>query len=634
MSGLKTAKMLGRPGADGWAQTHDYEPSERGRRRKRGRLLAVMAVSGGEERAGVEQVKVGRELLARLHEEYFGKLKGSAFEALRGAVEKVSDEFSKGDGGKAELVVAVVLGEVVYLACANGGVVLLLRSGQMSLVLKASERETKMASGWLREGDVFVLATERFAEEFSAGEVKGVLENGLSEFVETLAPRLHGLSEAGTLGAMVWGYEIQEAGGGVRVLGKENVRERGGWVGKKDWGGGKRGLVGLIDGILQHLPERRLVVRSETVDMETKKRWQVAPLVGVVMLVVLGVSIFFGVKQRREKITRERYESRLTAAWHDYREAQSLVGLNAGRARELVVAARQVVEQLRAEGVEDPELAELEEEIGRNLGAIAGIYEQEAELYLDLTLVASEFGGDVLRMSGERMLVLDREGRRVVSVEVATKKTEVVGGPDYLRDAKDIALYAERSFVLSSDGIRELGDEVELIVKPEWDPGQVLIEAFAGNMYVLDKGEDVIWRYPGVRLGFAEKQNWLAPGIEPDFSEARSWVIDGMIWILRSDGRILKYSMGSPQSFTLSTAGQISLQFEQIYTDEESEGLYLLDRLNAKVLVFDKSGEYRNEYLAEKLAQASYFVVSEKERKMIFLAEDKLWEVSLRHLEQ
>lgn len=620
---IETAKLLGSPDGYAWAQVHEFVPDGGDKLQRRGSLWAVILVRAREYLEGTEQVRQGREVLARLHEEYYGKTKEGAGDALGEAINEVINEFVS-ENVEVEIVAAVSLGATLHVGAYGRGRAYLLRHAKTYGLITQKAEKAIVISGKLEKGDVVLIGTSEFFEAFPLGNIRGALSNGINNFTETLAPLLHTRVETGGVGAMV---------GEVRLV-DDTSQEVAEVLPERRKTGLKQKLVGLIDVVLKKLPERRiggrgLTVRADTIDMETKAKRRTAPIVGIILLGLLAVSMFFGIIQRREKLYKEKYEERLTQAWHQYDEASELSGLNKARARELVIAARETAKALEEEGVKDERLTELISKIRENLGKIAGIYEGEADMFLDLGLITDGFSGDDLTMSEGEMVVLDKNERRVVAVDVVTKRTEVVAGPEYLNDALGITSYAGRVFVLSSDGVREVGDEVELLIKPDWDPGQVLMAAFAGNMYILEKNNGKIWRYPGIRLGFSEKQDWLPTGVTPDFSEVVAWSIDGSVWVLRSDGRVLLYSQGAPQNFSLSGLGETSFVFADIYTDEGQNYLYLLDKQGGRMMVFNKEGEYQGEYLNEKLSEAQGIVVSEEEKKLVFLAENKLWEIRL-----
>lgn len=97
------AKVVGTPTNGFWSQVHTFSPEDPVKKEKRGDLLAVLVLSGVPE--GIEAVAAGREVLARLHEEYYGHLEGSPFERLKESLAKISQE-----SPEAEIVAAVVFG--------------------------------------------------------------------------------------------------------------------------------------------------------------------------------------------------------------------------------------------------------------------------------------------------------------------------------------------------------------------------------------------------------------------------------------------------------------------------------------------------------------------------------------------
>ena len=90
---LETAKIVGTATESSWSQVHTFFPADIEKQERRGRLLAVLSLRGLKE--GLEAVAAGREIIARLHEEYYGNLTGSAFSRLKTAVKKVAAEIGK-----------------------------------------------------------------------------------------------------------------------------------------------------------------------------------------------------------------------------------------------------------------------------------------------------------------------------------------------------------------------------------------------------------------------------------------------------------------------------------------------------------------------------------------------------------
>jgi len=625
---ISSAKLTGTADATGWSQVHDFTPDDDEKKRKRGRLIAVIAVTGEfSEGRQLTTVTLGREILTRLHEEYFGDLELSAFNALKQGVDKILTEFTQ-EFGRVEVGALGLVDDVVYAAVGGGAQAHLSRGGSLAKILESREGKNVSASGFPQEGDVFVLGTSEFFGHVSQSQLIESLETGQPQaVVDALGPAVHSQA-SGATAAVVVKFEGGQtipilAGGkkeddqGLRMKGKRSFKEN---------------LVKKIDRILEIMPRRRIVVRSDMKDLEEEKKKQVAVTVGITLLVILVVSIGFGVWQRRTNIIKSRYESRIQEATHQLDEAQSLVELNPARARELVLSAKNTADGLRAEGIKDPQLEDLIGKIQEKMGEVAGIYETDSEIFLDLELVSSGLSGDEVALSDARMLVLDKNGKKIVSIGVDTKKTNVIAGPDELSSPKTIAIYADRNFVLDSFGISEIDGDIKLAIKNDWE-GDVLIAAYTNNMYVLDKATSKVWRYGGSSAGeFGEGSEWFGAGVTPDLSSAKALAIDGSIWVLENSGVISKFSLGKQDSFAVKGLESGIEGASDIFTSDESEYLYVLDSANSRVVVLTKAGDYKAQYISDQIGQTKEIVVSEPQEKLILLTGDKLYWLELKHL--
>ena len=182
------------------------------------------------------------------------------------------------------------------------------------------------------------------------------------------------------------------------------------------------------------------------------------------------------------------------------------------------------------------------------------------------------------------------------------------------------------AFVLG-EKIVEVGNKTE--IEKGW-ANVVAFQAFAGNLYLLDKEKNNIWKYPLIEEGFGAKRSWLGLGVEPDLKKAVDMAIDGDIWVLKESGEILKFSRGVPQAFAISGLEKGFDQSTAFYTDKDCEKIYILDKGNKRIVVLHKSGEYDSQYIWEGIKDVDDIVVSEKEKKILLLNGSKIYEIKLR----
>lgn len=630
---ISSAKLTGNPDASGWTQVHDFTPDKE-KLETRGRLFTVISALEQDKDPpadGLRSIAAGREILTKIHEEYFGETKTSAFNALKRALEKVLDEFSS--WGRVEIASAAVVDNIVYSAIGGGGEVAVFRNGALATILESKKGEVISASGYPREGDMFLLATERFFKEIGRGVIKEALAvKKPSEAVESIAPVLRDKKDPGSLGVVILKFEkLATLAKITRKLSPETDRQK-----IVEDSPGKTSSFGIsltsrFSELVKKIPPKKIRVRKGEVDVETLRNKKLAVSTGILLLALLVVSIGFGVYQKGVKDSRSRYEESLNQAQYELDEAKVLFSLNPERARELFASSRSIANALIEEGIEDPELDELRVKITESQQVILGEYEVSPQAFLDLSILTSGFTAEEMAASKERLFILDKKGRRIVRVEVGTKKTEVIVGPGLLERPEKIASYENRAFILEKGSIFEVGDTKIESIEEDWQ-GDILVSVYAGNLYILEKDVSKIWRYAGSGTDFGSQNSWLAPGISPEFSGVISWAIDGSIWILTASGRLEKYTLGSPQSLSNLAVFPPWKNPSIVYTNEELAHLYVLDAASARVIVFDKNGGYVAQYKSELLSGANGLAVSGENGVILFLVDDKLYSIEMKHL--
>ena len=87
------------------------------------------------------------------------------------------------------------------------------------------------------------------------------------------------------------------------------------------------------------------------------------------------------------------------------------------------------------------------------------------------------------------------------------------------------------------------------ITKTGWVTPQ-LIAGYMGNLYVADPGANQVWKYAPTANGYeGEPVGWFTNEKKPDMTGLVSIGIDGHIWLLHADGRLLKFLSGEQRPF-------------------------------------------------------------------------------------
>jgi hypothetical protein len=633
---IYSSKLSGTPGEAGWCQIHEFTPQDKEKLNLRGHLIAVFATSSLEKEEGgsVSEIVMGRECLTRLHEEYFGNLEKSAFNALKDSLEKVFNEF-KDSLGPLEIVASAFVDGVIYTAAVYGGQMAIYRNGMFAKIIESKGGEVIAASGYPQDGDVLVLGTSAFFKDVAYGSLKAALEKENPEAAtELLAPQVHASNLAGRIGAVVLKFSEEDEGPSVDTE-SGTVAEQHPISSKKFSLPDLRKLgfrgTGLVAKLRTLLPAKKIYVRQQKEEAPVRANKKTTFMVGVILLLLLLVSIGFGVKQKRQKDYRLTFEADLTKASHDFEEAISLKDVDTTRSRQLFSESKQITSDLIGRGITDKDLIDLNEQIKQNQGIIMKEYNSTAGLLIDLSLLTEGFVGEKISYSDGTVYVLDPGSKKIINVVIENKKSKVFAAPSELGEVKDITSYFGRVFTLEGDGIYEIGESRKKVVDKGWGADS-LIYAYGANLYVLDKENSAILRFVGLEKGFSSKQDWLSSGTTADFSNVVSWAIDGSIWMLTSDGEILRYSLGNKVTFNPKGV-PYSEGAKYIYTSDDTGNLYLLFPQEKSILVLTKDGEYVAVYISDKLADAKQFIVSEEDKKIVILTQDKLYSIDLQHLQ-
>lgn len=602
---LEIVKIVGSSLGKGWSQVHTFLPEEKEKLNSRGEFLAVISLTGLSP--GLEIASAGRELISRLHEEYYGSLEESPFIQLRKAVERVFQE--AGTEARVEIVAGCLLENVLYLAVAGGGRIVLWRQGKIATILQGSPEESwaKTASGYIGVGDIFLLGTKRFFEVVPEGTMKAALESGSAQQTgEILAPVVLG-KEEGLAAAVI--AETEEEKGPVEIEEAEKEKEI-------------RKIRGKV------IKELLLKVKQKITEKPSEKPKKSFFTVALLLFLILGVSMVFGAKERKRQAQEEKIKVVLEQVKAKKEEGEAIISLNPAKAIGILKEAKELLRQIEKEKIPSLQLDKLKQELEVSLNSVLREYEVETKLFFDLELIKKgAMGGDFV-IFGDKLVILDNQNLAVYSLGIVDKKSTILAGGEKITGASQLATFGSKVFVLGDEGIYQIsGSSLSMVIKKDRDwQGIRDLETFDGNLYLLDKKG--IWFYPKAETGFGEKRSWLKE--EVDFSNAVGMAIDGAIWVLKSNGVIEKYLRGSKDVFGIRGLDKEFLSPFGLYTSPEEKQLYVLDKENSRIVVLDKTGEYYSQYKNSQIAYAQNLVVSEKESKIFLLQGSKIYEISLQ----
>lgn len=124
------------------------------------------------------------------------------------------------------------------------------------------------------------------------------------------------------------------------------------------------------------------------------------------------------------------------------------------------------------------------------------------------------------------------------------------------------------------------------------------IEAFLGRLYVADEEANQIFRFEIGR--YDQPTPWFQPTTQVNLDGLTRMRIDGDIWLLYNDSKVVRYRTGEQLPFGLGNSISLPAQATDLWVDQEGDGaIYLVDRPSERILVFNKQdGSYLEQFQA------------------------------------
>ncbi len=152
------------------------------------------------------------------------------------------------------------------------------------------------------------------------------------------------------------------------------------------------------------------------------------------------------------------------------------------------------------------------------------------------------------------------------------------------------------------------------------------IASYGGNVYVLDAAGGNIFRYVPKDGQYVDAPSrFFDTDNKVPLTQAISITIDGSIWVLRSDGQILKMAGGQGQTVPITGLPQAMVKPATIFTTADLHSLYVLDAGSNRVIQLGKDGAYQRELNLSLPQPAKSLWVDESNRALYVLANNTLY---------
>jgi hypothetical protein len=166
--------------------------------------------------------------------------------------------------------------------------------------------------------------------------------------------------------------------------------------------------------------------------------------------------------------------------------------------------------------------------------------------------------------------------------------------------------------------------EINYSVKP-----QKIIDSkqYNNRYYLTDSLNGQIYRFEKSGAKLTNATAWL--NAQTDLTNATSMAIDGSIYLLKNNGEVSKYTKGKKEEFSISAVEPSLSQASKITVSEAQDYLYVFEPAGKRLVVFNKAGDFINQYTSDKFNDLKDFQVDETNKKIYFLNGASIYSIDM-----
>jgi hypothetical protein len=656
---LAFSKVVATPTPTAWSQAYSA-----------GSLFAALSLESSSQSLETDLNSIGKDIISTLESEFFTlerKDLESIKQAITTTVERVNDQV------KVSFVVCYLNDNILYLYAVGGGKAVLKRGEKIGTVLEGEEGKTvKSASGYVQNADIIILQTRQFLRIIAPSTLASTLDRSIpEEIAEELAPHVHDKSEGGA-SAVILSYkegtlevapELKAAmaqGAAEEAIESGSPKSPAGPPAQASSAVETTEEVESETQIPSPQPETEGEEPTHTPSLETTpeeiseiirpssattpitqsapvqnpmperiqasqeatspfltdqkpKRFSVGfgglrtlsrtrkiiLLVVVLLIAVTLIVALLAIRNTQNSNRQELFNGIFTQAQEKYDEGVSLKELNASLSQESFGEARDILE--------------------KNKDTFSDGSDEDNRIEDLLEKVNSELGGETSEDNNDSPTAkeVNKSESKLLSYQLDnTNATYFTQNEDFV-------------YFLNNEGINQIdkgNNEEDLATKKDWDTAGG-IGVFGSNIYVLDKDNGILKFVPSGN-NYTNSNYFTGDG--PNLSEAVAMAIDGSVYVLFEDGSINKYTRGAEDDFEITGLEKALSSPTRIWTQEDDDHIYVLDRGNSRIVVLNKEGAFVRAYSADIIKNAKDFDVQEANKKVFVLSGSKVYEIALQ----
>lgn len=232
--------------------------------------------------------------------------------------------------------------------------------------------------------------------------------------------------------------------------------------------------------------------------------------------------------------------------------------------------------------------------------------------------------GIIFAYAGRAIVRLEKDVTQKIDITLPTSEGEA----DFAltHETKDtLILISGKVAYLYNTQLKTLGNAALLQDNPK------AAASYRRRFYTLDTTQGQIYKYEPASQGFRVGQSWITDGTV--VSDGRALAIDGFVYVLNDKGEVTEFLRGAKRDFHLKGIDPVFENTTALWTDENSDYLYILEPSQKRLAVFGKTdGVLKVQYQSPAFENLKDFAVDESAKVAYLLSGVKILSIPLPHL--
>ena len=597
--------------SNSWSRYWENDPDDPFLKSTKGHLFALVNINSDEEK---ELNSIGHDINFEFNQNYFNPENNlDVLNNLQQSINSIVKNPLYSDY-QIDFSIAVILNDQIFLATFGNSKVVLKRQNQISILLNSSENQIETLTGPIENQDRFFLLTNSFFEKITWQKIKLFLSDQKIENIEeNFLSAIFSLKDQKDLAAALIEIEQDDQdlstipdNDQTSVLNPVNFQ-------KPNFNFSK------ISQIISDHKKDTSVFISHHETKEVGKRKKLSLLLGIILIIGLFYSIYFGYQKNKTQKIEKQYQELKTEIVSQIENINQTKNLSLDSAREAAATAQKTVEKMVALKVHQNEIENYNSQLKTILSQTGSSESYTPDFFYDTSNIISNPQFQKIIFNDNKIYLLDSVNGRIDYLDIESKSTKSVLTSEKIKSAINFTLDKTSLYLMDKENIY-LVDKNDLISKISLaDVKPTDFKFWNGSAYVIDSENQTIWKFTPNATGFSKAQNWLKNDANLDLG-AISLSINGKIWVLHQNGKVIPYLSGVKEDFNPSQISQFT-KTDNLDVTQEKELLSFIDNDNT-IYLYQKSGELLSKYNLDQL-KVSDIAFDEKNNFLYILGTDQ-----------